>query len=455
MTAELRFRDRKKVLQVVMAGIMIAAILLSLLGLRSTPTPATNGSPQTLVTPAAQSSGQLRVRPVIGTSSSTTSSAAAAAAPADPASPASTAAPLRETRALWVSRWDFKDSPDVQAIVDKAAYAHLNTILFQVRGQADAMYPSSLEPWAAELTGTFGRDPGYDPLAELIERAHAKGLEVQAWVNVYPVWRGNSPPPASVTPTPMYQDFSARYGQEWLQWKDGQPMALGQESYLAANPAHPAVRERVVAVCKDLLSRYALDGLHLDYVRYSGADYSDDPLSNREYAAALAQNPGLSRADWQRAQVTALVQQVCDEALPLRPGARLTTTAWPVYQDRWGWYDHKDGYGAYYQDSQAWARSGLVSAILPMIYGPTVHNYPDRYQALAQDYVEGSRPGAVILGVDADYDSFAEISRQIAVARQLGARGEALFSYGALNQHGFWQALHDGPYREPAAPDWP
>ena len=375
-------------------------------------------------------------------------------APAAP-TPAPEEAPMRETRALWVSRWDFKENQDVQAIVDKAASANMNVILFQVRGQADALYRSDLEPWAADLTGTLGQDPGYDPLAELVEAAHAKGIEVHAWFNVYPAWMGQKEPPASVTPTPMYHDFNARYQSEWLQWRDGKPMRLGDEGYLWANPAHPAVADRVVAVSKDLLTRYPLDGLHLDYIRYAGPEYSDDPLSNRAYAEAVANEPGLSRADWQRAQVTGLVQRLRDEVLPVRPGARLTTTAWPVYQDRWGWYRQRDGYGAFYQDSQRWAREGVVSGIMPMIYGMTVHDHVDRFETLTRDYVDGSRPGGVIVGIGADYESFSAIAERIEIARQAGARGQALFSYRALDQHNHWSALRAGPYRQPAEPNWP
>ncbi len=294
------------------------------------------------------------------------------------ASPAAPSA-QRETRALWVSRWDFKSQPDVNAIVDHAAYAHLNTILFQVRGQADALYTPGLEPWSAVLTGTLGQDPGWDPLVELIARAHARGIQVHAWLNVYPVWMGDTPPSATASPTPMYQEFNARYGSSWLQWQGTTPPQLATGKYIAANPAHPAVVDHVVAVCKDLLSRYALDGLHLDYVRYSNPAVSEDPVSNQAYADALAQNPGLSRAQWQRDQVTALVRRVRDEALPLRPGARLTTTAWPVYKDRWGYAPDSDGYNAYYQDSQGWAHDGLVSAIMPMLYGPTLAAHPERY----------------------------------------------------------------------------
>ncbi len=361
---------------------------------------------------------------------------------------------MRETRALWVSRFDFESEDDVRTMVDRAASANLNLIFFQVRAVADAFYTPGLEPWSASLTGTLGQDPGWDPLATVLDLAHARGIEVHAWVNVYPAWLGNTPPPADTTPRHMYHEFNERYEEEWVQWTRRGPQRLTAGEYLSANPAHPAVVDRVVAVCRDILSRYPVDGVHLDYIRYAGSEYSYDPLSEREYAQAAAQNPQLSRDDWQRDQVTGLVQRVRNEALPARRGARLTITAWPVYIDRWGWFSGRGGYNAYFQDSHGWGREGVVSAIMPMLYSPTVHGYPDRFEALAQDHVTGTQPGAVVLGIGAEYDTFEPIAERIEIARRVGARGQGFFSYRGLEERDFWDDLRSGPYQQPAEPNW-
>jgi len=365
----------------------------------------------------------------------------------------------RETRALWVSRFDLPLNPradTIQAIVDKAAYAHLNTILFQVRGAADALYPSDLEPWSVYLTGTLGRDPGWDPLAEMVLRGHAQGLEVHAWLNAYPAWLGRTPP-AEVRPKPMYHEFNELYGDWWVQWKQATPpVPMGlNDNYLCACPAHPAVIDRIVAVSQDLLARYPLDGLHFDYIRYDDRPYSYDPASLIAYANMAGSTPGLTYADWQRATVTGLLQRVRDEALPLRARARLSASAWPCYKDRWNWFKGYDGYSARYQDSQGWAANGVVSAIMPMMYGASFTTYRDRFQTMTQDFVGGSRPGAVYMGIYGDYANFDDIAWRIDNARANGARGQTFFSYRLVDQHGYWPALRNGPYRELAAPDWP
>jgi uncharacterized lipoprotein YddW (UPF0748 family) len=107
---------------------------------------------------------------------------------------------MTELRALWVSRFDWTeegtrpaDRTRLDIIVEQAVKAGFNALLFQVRAMADAYYASTLEPWAARVSGRgLGRppEPFWDPLAYLIEKAHAAGLQVHAWLNVYPVAAG-------------------------------------------------------------------------------------------------------------------------------------------------------------------------------------------------------------------------------------------------------------------------
>jgi uncharacterized lipoprotein YddW (UPF0748 family) len=359
------------------------------------------------------------------------------------------AIPSVEARALWVPRWSYKSAADVRVIVKKAAGANFNILLFQVRGNGDAYYSSVYEPWADRLTGTLGRYPGWDPLALAVEEAHSAGLQLHAYVNVYPSWLGKSPPPAT-TPSQMYSRFNALYGQEWLQWDSKRnPMALN-DSYIAANPAHQAVTEHVVAVCKDILLNYDVDGLHLDYVRYAGPYFSYDPLSDRR----RREEGNIDRGDWQRAQVTELVTRIYDEVLPLRPGTVLSAAVWPIYRDKWGWVTFGsstyEGYGGYYQDSRGWLRAGKMDFIAPMLYGTAVMNYRQRFELLVKDFAAESYGRHVYAGIHADYASFAEIEARINLARNAGCQGQAIFAYSVVDSRGYWDEFRAGPYSQPA-----
>lgn len=359
------------------------------------------------------------------------------------------AIPSSEGRALWVPRWSYKTSADVRTIVKKAASANFNILLFQVRGNGDAYYSSAYEPWADRLTGTLGRYPGWDPLQLAIDEAHAAGLQLHAYVNVYPSWLGETPPTGS-TPRHMYKTFNSLYGNEWVQWDSNRnPMGLNT-SYLAANPGHPAVTEHIVAVCRDIVLNFDVDGLHLDYVRYAGPYYSYDPVGER-----LRKEQGASdRGDWQRAQITELVSRIYDEVLPLRPAVALSGAVWPIYKDKWQWVTYGsttyEGYGGYSQDSRGWLEMGKMDFIAPMLYGTAVKDSRSRFKTLVADFSSESYGRHVYAGIHADYSSFAEIEARINMARNAGCQGQAIFAYSVVEQKGYWDEFRNGPYAQPA-----
>jgi uncharacterized lipoprotein YddW (UPF0748 family) len=363
-----------------------------------------------------------------------------------------------EARALWVTRWDYSTITDVRTLVKNAAGAGFNTLLFQVRGTADAFYTPGLEPWAARLSGgTLGQSPGWDPLQTAVETAHAHGLQLHAYVNVYPVWLGATAPLTNTVPEHLFWTLSHRY--TWDDWRhvdsSGVTMTLTDTAYLWATPALTGVMSRIISVTADLVIRYDVDGVHLDLVRYAGRQYSYDPFSNAGYKSALATEPALARAEWQRRQVTLLVNRVYSEVLPLRPGLRLSAAVWPVYQDCWGW-GYSEGYSDYYQDSHHWVLSGTIDAIMPMIYPADVVASPDvftptQFSLLVSDFLASGGGRHVFPGISAQYADFDEISQRIAIARYLGAPGHAIFSAWLVALNDYWDEFAVGPYALPAA----
>ena len=118
----------------------------------------------------------------------------------------------REARALWISRFDWGSPPSqrprLEYLINRAADAGFNIILFQVRATGDAFYKSGLEPWSYRLTSassaTLGADPGWDPLAVAIATAHSRGLQLHAYVNLFPVWECGRGIPPHTTPEHPY-----------------------------------------------------------------------------------------------------------------------------------------------------------------------------------------------------------------------------------------------------------
>ena len=383
---------------------------------------------------------------------------------------------LVERRAIWITRYDWTalgEAPQpekIDEVVANVAGAGFNTIFFQVRAAGDAYYTPGLEPWAARLsagtvTETLGVDPGWDPLARMLDVAHAASLEVHAYVNVYPAWLpspsavyGPLAPPATTPPQmfdrftydPTHPEHPGEYGLRW-DWRhhdtEGNPMLLAWGTYLWASPGVDAVQSYVAAVVRDVVTRYPVDGVHLDLVRYAGLMYSYDPYSNA--AAGDVRTP--ARDQWQRDRVTALVQQVTSETHLLRPEAWVSAAVWPYYKNDLG-LQTSSGYDDYFQDSKGWLAAGAVDAIAPMLYG-TGNSVPDdlaNWRILAEDFVADNASGHVYPGIAGYYDDFDAIAQRIEIARELGAPGHALFSYATLDSHGYWDDLAAGPYRIPA-----
>jgi uncharacterized lipoprotein YddW (UPF0748 family) len=370
-----------------------------------------------------------------------------------------------EFRGVWVSRFDWTGfgitptTATIDAIVSNVQAANFNAILFQVRGTGDAYYTPGLEPWAARMTGgltkTLGVDPGWDPLAYLATQAHAKGIQVHAYINVFPTWLcGLGAPPNPVTPTHLF--WSLSYSTTWANWRawttSGPDTLDACSDYLWATPALTLTRAHVAAIAADLVTRYAVDGIHLDLVRYPGSGYSHDPFTRQAYTDALAISPTLTFAQWQpdfqRAQVSNLVSQVYASLTAARPEAWLSAAVWPNYSS---------GYASYFQDSKGWLAAGIVDANLPMLYSSDIVNDLAAWTTRMQGFVAESYGRYVIPGIHADYASFGDLAARIEAARAAGAPGVAIFSYGALNARGYFDDLGAGPFASPAdvpRPGW-
>jgi uncharacterized lipoprotein YddW (UPF0748 family) len=392
--------------------------------------------------------------------------------------------PATELRAVWVSRYDWTTygvSPsagDVQRIVDQAVSAGFNAIFFQARAAGDAFYTPGLEPWSPRLTGTLGPtlgvDPGWDPLAEMISRAHAAGLQVHAWLNVSPAWQ--APPsqelgalvPATdgVWPPQALNRFTYStnggygLGYSWRVYDEGGHMPVTWNGYTWASPACPQVRDHVAAVAADIVARYAIDGLHLDNVRYPGRQYSLDPFTQVACSAdpaCAAQSFDAWRPDYQRRQVTDLVARITEQTHAARPGALVSAAVWPVYVSRPGWPSTSQGYHDYYQNSQAWVQQGAIDAIAPMLYGSEMFTDVDTWGMIVADFQANAGGNWVLPGVGIETNAgacvpFDRIAGQIATARVLGTPGHAIFSLKGLERCGYLASLRTGPYAEPAAP---
>ncbi len=229
-----------------------------------------------------------------------TATAAPTAAPTqEPAQNLPTALQSSQYRGIWISylEWmeaDFSSQTAFAAYLatmfDNCVSLGLNTVLVQVRPFGDAFYPSAYFPWSHIITGTQGQAPDFDPLALMIEAAHARALRVEAWVNPYRL-RLNETRPETLCAENLYYT-----NPDWV-------VAVGEGLYL--NPAMPEVAAYVCDGVQEILENYAVDGIHFDDYFYPSTEDNVDE-------AAFAASGATDRTAWRQANVSALVKRVYD-----------------------------------------------------------------------------------------------------------------------------------------------
>lgn len=284
--------------------------------------------------------------------------------------PGSVAASAGPMRAVWVTRWDYLTADDVRTVMRNCAALGVTDVMWQVRGQGDAYYHSTLEPWGQELfraeadpQSMVSVGPGFDPLALAVEEAHRRGLRIHAWMNAMPLWKGKAPPLATNHPWRAHEDWRLHDAQG-----NAQPL---EDGYVIANPALPGVRRHIARVAGDLAQRYDIDGVHLDYIRYvSDTMKGDETYMLDPRTLALFRDDtgrtGVQTDDdraahraWIRDQITDVVRRVRQTVKGTRADVAVTAAVWrrpDVARDQ------------YLQDAAAWVRSGLIDAAFPMIY---------------------------------------------------------------------------------------
>jgi uncharacterized lipoprotein YddW (UPF0748 family) len=277
--------------------------------------------------------------------------------------------PKRELRGAWIATYlnidwpNRTQTPEAQraallAILDHHKATGINALYIQVRSQCDALYPSNLEPWTADLTGTQGKDPGWDPMQFAIDECHKRGMEFHAWMNPYRA-AGNATQLPGFAPNHV-----TKVHPEWL---------LSQGNLRVLDPGIPAVRDYVTAVIEDVLTRYDIDGLHFDDYFYPPAaplgtiPYNDD--------ATYAADPRgfTDRGDWRRDNVSLLIKRLSETVNTLKPWIKFGISPTGIYRNSTNpeigsntrGLEH---YATLYADSRKWLREGWIDYLAPQVY---------------------------------------------------------------------------------------
>lgn len=283
-------------------------------------------------------------------------------------------APKRELRSTWMATvwaidWPASHSEQdakkqMTNYLDDLAANNFNGVCFQVRGLADAMYKSSYEPWSSAISGTRGVDPGWDPLAWVVEQCHERGLECYAWVNPY---RESS----------SGNIYNTEYDKKWQ--ADGWLLSNG--SYIVFNPGLPEARAHILKVIKEIYTNYAIDGILFDdYFYPSGGtvETSNAP----DWDLYKSSGTSLSIGDWRRKNINDFMKEIYDNIQLDRPDMRFGISPAGVAGKSSGTYGTPGvpvsagdwQYNQIYSDPIAWLHDQAVDFISPQLYWVTTHS---------------------------------------------------------------------------------
>ncbi|MEV4200294.1 glycoside hydrolase family 10 protein [Micromonospora globbae] len=340
---------------------------------------------------------------------------ATAACTTDPATP------KRQFRALWIASvtnidWPSKASqtaPD-QVARQKAEYLEWldlaerlnhNAVVVQVRPTADAFWPSPHEPWSEYLTGVRGQDPGWDPLAFLVDESHKRNLEFHAWMNPY---RVSMPAPggAGADISKLAPNHPARQHPDWV---FAYPPAGVAGSRLYYNPGIPEVREFVETAMMDAVKRYDIDAVHFDDYFYpypSGTHQYPDDATFAQY------NRGFTdKADWRRDNINLLIQEMNAKIKAVKPWVKFGVSPFGIWRNKSADPLGSDttgsqSYDIISADTRKWVKEEWIDYIVPQLYW-YIGQYPAAdYARLVPWWAETVRGTRVQLYIgQADYKS--------------------------------------------------
>lgn len=315
--------------------------------------------------------------------------------------------PKYEVRAVWLTTiggidWPHsyaqsersaeKQKEELRAILDRLQKANINTILLQTRIRATTIYPSQYEPWDGCLSGFPGKSPSYDALQFAIDECHKRGMEVHAWVVTIPVGKWNS------------------YGCRQLRKRFPRLIKrIDQDGYM--DPEATQTGCYLAEMCREIVQRYDVDGIHLDYIRYP-----------ETWKFRIGK-------DQARGNITRIVEKIHQAVKKEKPWVKMSCSPIGKFDDLSRYWSH--GWNAYTkvaQDAQAWLKDGLMDELFPMMYFRGDQFFPFAIDWKEHSYGKIIAPGLGIYFLDPKEGKWniSDITSELYHLRNIG-EGHAFF----------------------------
>ena len=266
----------------------------------------------------------------------------------------------------------------------------VNAIFFQVRPECDALYKSDIEPWSRFLTGQQGKAPNpyWDPLQWMIEQCHSRGMELHAWLNPYRA--------KTKTTSQLASNHIAMRQPGSVFAYDGQ---------FILNPGIPSNRDYICRVVDDIVSRYDIDGIHMDDYFYPYPSPGHSIPDQREFG--MYSNGIADIADWRRDNVNVFIKQVYEHIHSIKPWVKFGVSPFGIYRNKRAGVEigsdtrGTQNYDDLYADVLLWVNNGWVDYLVPQIYWQIGHKTAD-YKTLIEWWNRYASARPLYIGEDVE-----------------------------------------------------
>lgn len=417
-------------------------------------------------------------------------------------------APKHEMRGAWLATvygidWPSKQGVtaavaeeqrrELREILDVLQASGINAVMFQVRLMSDALYPSKFEPWSQWLTGSRGAAPakGWNPLEFAVAEAHARGMELHAWVNPFRLANGAAPVAVRAASgravfDPVGKGWVIAYGQtekiktaargKGKKGKRTNAYTTKTKWTSILDPGNPEARRHIVDVCREIITDYDVDGLVFDDYFYPDRLPLGDGYDYAEWIEQTTPEgggePSMSQADWRRDNVARTIAEVSEMVRKERPWVRFGVAPAGVgggngaATQPYGLRTPEVGkdwmYDRIFCDPVRWLADGSVDYVSPQIYWACDHA-TNPYEPIARWWADVAiyfgrhcYPSQKVLALPAGAEAWGEQCREVEVNRHASSGigpGEIFYSSAHLSgkqAYGLGEALRSEVFEHPA-----
>jgi len=299
----------------------------------------------------------------------------------------------KEVKGVWIAtvtnlHWPSKSGLSAEqqkaeaiTILDKAKLLGLNMIVFQVRPTGDAFYKSDYFPWSRFLTGTQGKDPGYDPLAFWIDESHKRGMDLHAWINPYRLSMNGGD---TLDLSQFSTDHPAHKHPDWI--------IAYVDKKIYFDPGIPECRKYIVAAGVEIAKKYDVDGIHIDDYFYPypvsvqeetgkriTVSFPDDK-SFTAYGSEFIRENNLQnvskeeqRNAWRRNNVNLMIKELYEGIRNVKPEAQFGISPFGIWRNKSNDPSGSEtsglqSYDALHADTKFWIENGCIDYVTPQLY---------------------------------------------------------------------------------------